>query len=194
MTFDIKNKIPNLITFTGLFLTLINLFWVLNANIIWFLFLLNLSIISDFLDGYFARKLNVESDFGAKFDLVHDFLLYVVLPLAYIRESFNSNLWIILSLILISSSSFRLVRFRKGGTVKIDNKTYWLGLPVIYNLSLILLVAARTEIKEIAFAILVLVLSALMPTKIKFQKLSSLKSIILLVIFNLLTFVFLFIR
>ena len=61
----------------------------------WFLFAYLLAGISDILDGFFARRWNVSSSFGAKLDSAADFLLCGVL-LYRLLCSYRIPLWITL--------------------------------------------------------------------------------------------------
>lgn len=69
-----KNKIPHLITLTRIILAPIFFFSVLDLSTIVSIFIFFLTIITDGLDGYFARKLNTSSSEGAYFDVVADFI------------------------------------------------------------------------------------------------------------------------
>lgn len=62
--------IPNIIGYIRIFLTI--LAFVMFHNPAWFLVLYGASIVFDGFDGYFARKLNQCSDFGAWLDVVVD--------------------------------------------------------------------------------------------------------------------------
>ena len=68
-----KKDIPNLITLTRLLLALCAYFLILHTSNVLLPFFLTIVVIGgDFLDGYFARRLKVSSDFGAWFDIASD--------------------------------------------------------------------------------------------------------------------------
>ena len=91
------------------------------------LLLFTLGALSDYLDGYIARKTDTTSEFGAKFDLVTD-KLFVCIILIFIISLRPDLLLIIPSLIIISrefseylSSVFCHTR---GGRVGSINELY----------------------------------------------------------------------
>lgn len=91
-----RNYIPNIITIIRILGTVL-LFpyfpgtWIFSVIYI-------VCGISDFLDGFLARKLNAKSEFGARFDTIADEFLFVVVAykvLPIIISSFEMLLWII---------------------------------------------------------------------------------------------------
>jgi len=73
--------IPNLLSGFRLIATpiLLYLAWEGHANL--FLILLAVSLLSDAVDGFFARRLKSASEFGAKLDSWGDFAIYMTVPL-----------------------------------------------------------------------------------------------------------------
>jgi CDP-diacylglycerol--glycerol-3-phosphate 3-phosphatidyltransferase len=69
-------SIANLLSFLRLSLVPALVWLALEADADWFLVVLAVSLVSDILDGYLARKLNQVSDFGAKLDSWGDSLTY----------------------------------------------------------------------------------------------------------------------
>lgn len=69
-----RNRIPNFITLIRVILAPIFFFSVLNYPHTISIFIFILTIITDGLDGYFARRLNLTSKFGAYFDVTADFI------------------------------------------------------------------------------------------------------------------------
>ena len=69
-------SIANLLSFLRLSLVPALVWLALEAAADWFLVVLAVSLVSDILDGYLARKLNQVSDFGAKLDSWGDSLTY----------------------------------------------------------------------------------------------------------------------
>jgi len=70
-----------------------------------FVYLYSFTGLTDFLDGYIARKLGVESDLGAKLDSVADFVFYIILLFIFIRrypELFTmSYRWLIIGIVFV---------------------------------------------------------------------------------------------
>lgn len=97
--FPDKFGVANWITFSR------NLLVVLIVNILMLdygenentaIMVLSLIVLSmDGLDGYFARKLNICSDFGARFDMESDAMFILVLCVVIVLE-YQSALWILL--------------------------------------------------------------------------------------------------
>ena len=81
---EIKN-IPNIITITRLFLTF-PLIIFLEINKTKFVFaLIILGGITDYVDGYFARKLNLRTKFGAIIDPLSD-KIFLLIPLLWLSK------------------------------------------------------------------------------------------------------------
>ena len=76
-----KFVIPNFFTLSNLilgFICIINIFN--NPTNSTVLYLFYLCLILDFLDGFFARKFNVVSEFGKQLDSFADFVSFCILP------------------------------------------------------------------------------------------------------------------
>lgn len=71
---DYKNKLPHVITSIRIVLAPIFFFSVLNLSQLDSLFIFLLTIVTDGLDGYTARKFNTTTSQGAYFDVVADFI------------------------------------------------------------------------------------------------------------------------
>ena len=154
-------NLPNILSISRILLLVPIIFF---FEIGWFLFstfVFIIAAITDFLDGYFARKNNQTSDIGALLDLLAD-KLFVSILLIWITFSFN-NISILISSILIVSreisiSYLRLYYLSKSGEIKeiksdkigkFKTATQMIGLGLIlaspltpnfiFNLSLILI-------------------------------------------------------
>ena len=154
-------NLPNILSISRILLLVPIIFF---FEIGWFLFstfVFIIAAITDFLDGYFARKNNQTSDIGALLDLLAD-KLFVSILLIWITFNFN-NISILISSILIVSreisiSYLRLYYLSKSGQIKeiksdkigkFKTATQMIGLGLIlaspltpnfiFNLSLILI-------------------------------------------------------
>ncbi len=154
-------NLPNILSISRILLLVPIIFF---FEIGWFLFstfVFIIAAITDFLDGYFARKNNQTSDLGALLDLLAD-KLFVSILLIWITFNFN-NISILISSILIVSreisiSYLRLYYLSKSGEIKeiksdkigkYKTATQMIGLGLIlasplapnfiFNLSLILI-------------------------------------------------------
>ena len=130
----------------------------------WYLFstfVFVIAAITDFLDGYFARKKNQTSDIGALLDLLAD-KLFVSILLIWITFNFNNIAILISSIFIISreisisylrlyllsmSKEIKEIKSDKIGKYKTASQMIGLGLILaspltpnfIFNLSLILI-------------------------------------------------------
>ena len=114
-------NLPNLITFLRIALIPVILFVSITHSqglnyLASFIFLM--ASLTDFIDGYIARRLKLESEFGANLDLIADKLL-VSISLVYISLAYNSieilipSLVIIIREIMVSYLRFYLIQGNK---------------------------------------------------------------------------------
>lgn len=112
---------PNLISFLRIALIPVILFVSITHSqglnyLASFIFLV--ASLTDFIDGYIARRLKLESEFGANLDLIADKLL-VSISLVYVSLAYNSieilipSLVIIIREIMVSYLRFYLIRGNK---------------------------------------------------------------------------------
>ena len=85
----IKKRIPNILTKSRILTPLIILPTVLTGNFLLSTIIISLLGITDFFDGFLARKWNATSEYGRKLDAISDkmYALGVLIPLI----SFNIN-------------------------------------------------------------------------------------------------------
>ena len=74
-------SIPNLLSLLRLALVPVLALTAAQGQASWFLVLLAVSLLSDMLDGYFARKLQQTSELGARLDSWADMLTYAAMIL-----------------------------------------------------------------------------------------------------------------
>ena len=88
----LKSNIPNIITIFRLFLTvpLIIFLEISNTNIVFALIILG--GITDYFDGYFARKLNLKTRFGAIIDPLTD-KIFLLIPLLWLCKMGQIPFW-----------------------------------------------------------------------------------------------------
>jgi CDP-diacylglycerol--serine O-phosphatidyltransferase len=139
--------IPNLFTLANLFCGCIAtvLLFDNEINIYLVALIVFTGIVFDFLDGFFARKFNIQSKLGLELDSLADLITSGLVPGIIIFRLFNfpndltfsiiSNEWFAyFSFIITISSCYRLAKFN----IKENSKNYFLGLPVPANTILIL--------------------------------------------------------
>lgn len=102
-------------------------------------------IVFDFLDGFFARKLNIQSKLGLELDSLADLITSGLVPGIIIFRLFKipndltfsiiSNDWFaFFAFIITISSAYRLAKFN----IQENSKNFFIGLPVPANTILIL--------------------------------------------------------
>ena len=154
-------NLPNFLSIFRIFLLIPVIFF---FELDWYLFsifVFVIAAITDFLDGYFARKNNQASDTGALLDLLAD-KLFVSILLIWITYNFNHIAILISSILIISreisisylrmyflslSGEIKEIKSDKTGKYKTATQMIGLGLILaspltpnfIFNLSLILI-------------------------------------------------------
>ena len=154
-------NLPNILSISRILLLIPIIFF---FEIGWYLFstfVFVIAAITDFLDGYFARKNNQTSDTGALLDLLSD-KLFVSILLIWITFNFNNIAILISSIFIISreisisylrlyllsiSREIKEIKSDKIGKYKTASQMIGLGLILaspltpnfIFNLSLILI-------------------------------------------------------
>lgn len=92
-----KNKniwnVPNPITFLRIVITFIIIYmFIMHSSLVSIIFVFVLGMLTDFFDGYFARKLNQVTEFGRQFDILADRFLLIVTVLGIIITLVGDNL------------------------------------------------------------------------------------------------------
>lgn len=124
-----KKNIPNIITiFRGLFTLVIITLFLIDAekyiSIILALFII--ASISDFLDGYLARKWNVVSDFGKTADPLLDKVLVFSLLVLIFQYNIVPQLFIMILILRdLTIDSVRSAVIAKGGTMPAISSAKW---------------------------------------------------------------------
>jgi len=180
--------IPNFFTLSNLFcgcLATVLLFdEIVNVNLVALIVLIG--IVFDFLDGFFARKFNLQSRLGLELDSLADLITSGLVPGIIIFNLFKtsndlnisiiSDEWFAYFAFLITiASAYRLAKFN----IQENSKNYFLGLPVpantiiILSLLLILETSDSEFIKnlitnDIVLIVIVFVSSFLMNSNYKF--------------------------
>lgn len=154
-------NLPNILSISRILLLIPIIFffelgWYLSST-----FVFVIAAISDFLDGYFARKNNQASDIGALLDLLAD-KLFVSILLIWITYNFDNIAILISSILIVSreisisylrmyflslSGEIKEIKSDKIGKYKTATQMIGLGLilaspltpNIIFNFSLILI-------------------------------------------------------
>jgi CDP-diacylglycerol--serine O-phosphatidyltransferase len=182
-----KKNIPNIITSLNLLLGWTSIYFAYLGEIDWAVSVILLASLFDYLDGFTARKFNVQSALGAQLDSFADLITFGIAPviivffvssisLFYVEKDMGFWLFFVLGLIPLLGA-IRLARFN---TVK-EKSAFFIGLP-IPSFALITISLTWTYIEfntliinianhEIIFPTTILLISLLMVSKWKFLSL-----------------------
>ncbi|SHH57884.1 CDP-diacylglycerol--glycerol-3-phosphate 3-phosphatidyltransferase [Thermosipho atlanticus] len=91
-------NIPNIITWIRVVLTAILVAFLIQQNYIVAFILFLIASFSDYLDGYFARKLNQVSNFGKIFDQMSDKILITSILIVFVQQNLIPS-WILVVIV-----------------------------------------------------------------------------------------------
>jgi CDP-diacylglycerol--serine O-phosphatidyltransferase len=130
---NLKAQLPNFITLLNLLSGVVGILWVLEGQLLYGAYFVILSAGFDFLDGFAARLLKVQSDMGKELDSLADVVSFGVLPgiLLYslTKAQTDSKVLPYLTLIIPMLSAYRLAKFNLD-TRQSDR---FIGLPTPAN-------------------------------------------------------------
>lgn len=152
-----KKHIPNAITLSNLFCGCVATIFAVNNNFVAAAFFVFLGIFFDFFDGFFARKLNVQSDLGLQLDSLADMVTSGLVPgiimfkllglldsnwgntpnnsmLQSLFEITESGFLPLLGIAITLASAYRLAKFN----IDTEQQSYFKGLPTPANALLII--------------------------------------------------------
>jgi CDP-diacylglycerol--serine O-phosphatidyltransferase len=182
-----KKNIPNIITSLNLLLGWTSIYFAYLGEIDLAVSVILLASLFDYLDGFVARKFNVQSTLGAQLDSFADLITFGIAPavivffvssisLFYVEKDMRFWLFLVLGLIPLIGA-IRLARFN---SVKEEN-TFFIGLPIpafaLISISLTWIyiefntLIANIANHEIIFPTTILLISLLMVSKWKFLSL-----------------------
>lgn len=126
------------------------------------------AMVMDYLDGTFARALNVSSELGTNLDSLSDMVSFGAAPafLLLSKNGFAPALWIT-SVIFVSCGAFRLGRYN---ILHNKVKKGWIGMPITVN-AVLLPIASLLTASVTILTIVMLLSSALMVSSIKVKRL-----------------------
>lgn len=122
-----KEYIPNILTILRILLIPIFIFYMLSSNYLIALICFSIASITDWADGYFARKFNAISDFGIFWDPIADKLLVLSAFSLFLQVETLSetiHIWMISIILLrdISITALRVIINSKGNIVLVTTK------------------------------------------------------------------------
>lgn len=131
---NIKAQIPNLLTLLNLLFGVIGIVWVLNGDILSGAYFVLISAGFDFLDGFVARLLKVQSEMGKELDSLADVVSFGVLPGLILfmmtkNQTEPDSFLPYLTLIVPMLSAYRLAKFN----LDTQQSDRFIGLPTPAN-------------------------------------------------------------
>ena len=163
-------NIANFFTILNLLCGLIAIVFFSNGLINFGCFFIIFASFFDFLDGYFARKLNVSSDFGKQADSLSDMISFGVAPAILLfditKGILKNNLDFTNEIHIVLSSSFVFI-YSVAALIRLslfnNQSTHFNGIPSpVAALTVILLPFVEFEINLIIISCYVFILSFLM--------------------------------
>lgn len=110
-------SIPNLISYARILLMPLYVYITYQGNYLWSSFLLLFLAVTDFLDGYIARKYNMITEFGKLLDPVADKLFQIAIAVCLIFKI--DGMWVIFIILMIKEtilcicSSYYYLRYKR---------------------------------------------------------------------------------
>lgn len=87
----------------------------------------------DCLDGYVARKIYKESEFGRQLDSTFDFFNYLTFSALLFWKYISPNLLgVLVGFLILATGAFRLIRFNVEGFAVKNNQLYYTGIVVCH--------------------------------------------------------------
>ncbi len=188
----LKAQIPNLLTLLNLFFGVVGIIWVLNGEILSGAYFILISAGFDFLDGFVARLLRVQSDIGKELDSLADVVSFGVLPglilFMMTKNQTEADSYLpYLTLIIPMLSAYRLAKFN----LDIRQSDRFIGLPTPANALFIstlphlaiqwplfdTLLSSSIVLIGIAFVFSILLIAEIPLIALKFKSLSFSKNV-----------------
>lgn len=146
--------IPHLITLLNLVTGTLSIFFAYHDLIIWASYSILLAALLDYLDGFLARLLDVESAFGRELDSLADVVSFGLGPAVLMFHLLEKNMSLgsdffipFMAFLMVVFSAIRLARFN---IQEHADKSYFRGLPVpanaIFISGLMILVGNQTPL------------------------------------------------
>lgn len=190
----IKAIVPNTFTVLNFCCGMLAAFVAWSGYYNWAALLVILGVFFDAFDGPLARKLDVQSPFGARLDSQADLISFGLAPAVLIGRTCHDNFdvtgstvsGIILAIAYILAVRYRLARFDKSG-----HTDYFAGLPSPVGAVLVLLAGVSVPLRHPGiFAMVILVSICLMISRIPYLHLGVVKRKKLYALLAVLTAIF----
>ncbi|MDD5639396.1 MAG: CDP-alcohol phosphatidyltransferase family protein [Candidatus Pacebacteria bacterium] len=176
----LKNNFANIISLATIPFALGAFYYIFLGDFFLSFLFINIAFFLDTLDGYFARKLKIESSIGKLIDSFCDVINYLIYPALFIYKFFNFDFLtnIVISSFIVIFGIVRLARFTNEGFVVKEGKNYYKGLPVpvaLYGTVICYVLYSKfiPSLITYLFPAVMIVLSLLMISNIKVKKISN---------------------
>lgn len=123
-------KIPDYVTLLNLISGLFSIYMAVHHHYQSAALLLLLGVIFDFFDGFLARRMRKESDFGAELDSLSDLVTFGVAPMVLVMAFYNTDWLSMLSILIPVCGALRLARHNINRHL---TKGYLIGLPITFS-------------------------------------------------------------
>lgn len=144
--------IPNILTSTRIILVIISFVLFLNDNFYAGIILLTIAALTDFFDGYFARKFNAITSLGAKLDQLSDKLFEILMCFAGV---IMGNRFLLITILLEISFLFVvIVKSQKIKNWKSSTKMGKIKTGALFTTIILGIIVTQYKILEIPFFII----------------------------------------
>lgn len=123
-------KAPDYVTLLNLISGLFSIYMAVHHHYQFAALLLLLGVIFDFFDGFLARRMRKESDFGAELDSLSDLVTFGVAPMVLVMAFYNTDWLSLLSILIPVCGALRLARHNINRHL---TKGYLIGLPITFS-------------------------------------------------------------
>lgn len=149
-------KLPDYITLLNLISGLLAMYAAIHGHFATAGWLLLAGVFFDSIDGFVARRLHIESKFGAELDSLADLVTFGVAPMVLINAFYNQPWLSLLAILLPIAGALRLARHNINRHL---TKGYLIGLPITMSGFVIpLLLVFKAPIEMAAVTVILLAL------------------------------------
>ena len=120
-------KLPDYVTCLNLVSGLLAIYAAVHHHFITSAFLLLAGVFFDAIDGFLARRMHIESKFGAELDSLADLVTFGVAPMVLVMLNYNTTWLSLLSILVPLCGALRLARHNINRHL---TKGYLIGLPI----------------------------------------------------------------
>lgn len=176
----LKNNLANIISLATIPFALLSFCCIFMGDFFLSFLFINIAFFLDTLDGFFARKLEIESEIGRLIDSFCDVINYLIYPILFIYRFFSFDIitYLIITSFILIFGIIRLAKFTSEGFVVKEGKNYYKGFPVpimLYGtvICYILYIEFIPAIIIYLFPAIMILLSLLMVSNIKIKKINN---------------------